>query len=416
MLRRIDLKNWKSFSEASLNIERLTVLIGTNASGKSNALDALEFLARTAHGLELGAAIGGNATINGIRGELEWAAHKNADKFTLNVVVGTEDEKTDYEYSITVAIIEGGAELSGEELTRVKYQGSNPRPLRLFWTDNAEKDAPGITARLYNKKSGSKRPLRRNVSILSQLDLDPDLRQEIKDGINLTIKSLRDVFILDPNPGAMRDFSRLSETLQKDGANLAGVIMALDGDRREKIEKAITELASNIPEKDITRVWCEYVGRHKSDAMLYCEEAWRDDEVFEVDARGMSDGTLRFICVVSTLLLRPQGSTVVIEEIDNGLHPSRALTLLNAISKISESRQIELIITTHNVALLDSLPPSRIRSISVAARSPYSGASTIVSLDDVPLLAGLIAEGEVGKLSKNGRLEEQLKKVMQDGR
>ncbi|WP_256834791.1 AAA family ATPase [Parageobacillus thermoglucosidasius] len=46
MLKEVHYKNWKSFSNATLYIDPLTVLIGTNASGKSNALDSIAFLSR----------------------------------------------------------------------------------------------------------------------------------------------------------------------------------------------------------------------------------------------------------------------------------------------------------------------------------------------------------------------------------
>jgi predicted ATP-dependent endonuclease of OLD family len=41
MLKQLILENWKSFRYAELEIDALTILIGTNASGKSNALDGL---------------------------------------------------------------------------------------------------------------------------------------------------------------------------------------------------------------------------------------------------------------------------------------------------------------------------------------------------------------------------------------
>ena len=49
MIKELSLKNWKSFTEATLYIDPLTVLIGSNASGKSNALDALLFLLSLIH-------------------------------------------------------------------------------------------------------------------------------------------------------------------------------------------------------------------------------------------------------------------------------------------------------------------------------------------------------------------------------
>ena len=43
-----------------------------------------------------------------------------------------------------------------------------------------------------------------------------------------------------------------------------------------------------------------------------------------VDARLLSDGTLRMLAVVTALETVPTGSRIIIEEFDNGLHPSRA--------------------------------------------------------------------------------------------
>lgn len=50
MIKSITFTNWKRFRDATLYIDPLTVLIGANASGKSNALDALFFLQGTASG------------------------------------------------------------------------------------------------------------------------------------------------------------------------------------------------------------------------------------------------------------------------------------------------------------------------------------------------------------------------------
>ena len=39
VLKSVTFQDWKSFREATLHVDELTILIGTNASGKSNALD-----------------------------------------------------------------------------------------------------------------------------------------------------------------------------------------------------------------------------------------------------------------------------------------------------------------------------------------------------------------------------------------
>ena len=57
MITKVNFHNWKSFSDAELFIDPLTFLIGTNASGKSNALDALSFLRDVARGVPIYRAI-----------------------------------------------------------------------------------------------------------------------------------------------------------------------------------------------------------------------------------------------------------------------------------------------------------------------------------------------------------------------
>jgi predicted ATPase len=57
MLKKIILENWKSFRYAELPIDSLTILIGTNASGKSNVVEALEFLQRIVRGEDIEAAL-----------------------------------------------------------------------------------------------------------------------------------------------------------------------------------------------------------------------------------------------------------------------------------------------------------------------------------------------------------------------
>jgi predicted ATPase len=39
MIKKLNVKNWKSFEKATFFVDPLTILIGANASGKSNLLD-----------------------------------------------------------------------------------------------------------------------------------------------------------------------------------------------------------------------------------------------------------------------------------------------------------------------------------------------------------------------------------------
>ncbi|WP_322751176.1 MULTISPECIES: AAA family ATPase, partial [unclassified Frankia] len=59
VLRELRLTAFKSFAGATLPLAPLTVLTGRNSSGKSNALDGIEVLARLAGGEDLADALDG---------------------------------------------------------------------------------------------------------------------------------------------------------------------------------------------------------------------------------------------------------------------------------------------------------------------------------------------------------------------
>jgi AAA15 family ATPase/GTPase len=125
MLKQLILENWKSFRYAELPLDPLTVLIGTNASGKSNVVEALEFLQRIAQGENIEAALAGDKRLPSIRGGVEWAALKPGKEFTLRVVVSGEDEKTDYSYTIKLQT-EPSIWIDEEYITLYEFQDNNP--------------------------------------------------------------------------------------------------------------------------------------------------------------------------------------------------------------------------------------------------------------------------------------------------
>jgi predicted ATPase len=130
MLKKLILENWKSFRYAELDIDPLTILIGTNASGKSNAIDALIFLQQIVQSQSLQTALAGAS----IRGGIGWDARQPETQFTLKVLVGSDDEYTDYLYSLTV-VTSPHARSTSESLVKIKQQmetDKNPDEVLLF--------------------------------------------------------------------------------------------------------------------------------------------------------------------------------------------------------------------------------------------------------------------------------------------
>jgi len=422
MLKQINLKNWKSFKDATLYIDPITILIGTNSSGKSNIIDALDFLSRIPEAKSLESALIGDSHTPGIRGGLEWVVRKPETQFTLEAVISGEDEQVEVDclYSITTEI-EPKIQLINEFIKLLKSNENNGINHSLENTVcrivSISKSPSGEIKKArvkYILPAFNKLFPRHQFLLMNQTRLPFYNSYSLKATIcsyNTTIEVLRKIFIINPIPQNMRNYSPLSQTLEQDGSNLAGVLAALPEPEKEKIEQTLLNYLSQLPEGDLQRVWAEPVGRLGSDAMLYCEEKWgNNQEPLLVDARGMSDGTLRFLAILTALLTRPEGSLIVIEEVDNGLHPSRAGLLLQMLREIGQKRNIDVLVTTHNPALMDELTPDFIPFVMVAYRNQDTGESQLIPLDEIENLPKLMASGSLGKITQQGLLEKSLAK------
>jgi predicted ATPase len=120
----------------------------------------------------------------------------------------------------------------------------------------------------------------------------------------------------------------------------------------------------------------------------------------------MSDGTLRFLAIITALLTVKEQSLLIIEEIDNGLHPSRANKLVSMLWDLGAKRKVDILCTTHNPALLDALGNKMIPFISYVHRNKKSGFSEITLLEDFEMLPKLMASGTIGELMTKGSLEQ----------
>ena len=404
MIKSIKLINWKSYEDSTLYIDPLTILIGMNSSGKSNAIDALIFLSRISSGVGIFQAISGDIAMSALRGGADWVCRENTNQFSLEVLM--EYDNKEYEYSIKVEVGNTKALIVEEKLNQ---RSSNTKTSRLFYTSLRDEKLLNIPTYFWTGKQGKGQnfELNRNTSILFQSKSLQLRKKEIIEITKNLSQILAGIFVLDPIPNHMRDYSQLSEKLKTDGSNIAGVLAALDSEKKKEIENKLTSYLKEIPEKDIEKVWAERIGKFNTDAMLYCKEGWKEDSECIVDARGMSDGTLRFLAIVVAMLTNDTNKLIVVEEVDNGLHPSGAKVLLNMLKELGKERNIDVVITTHNPALLDAAGTTMIPFITIAHRG-NNGQSELTLLEDISELPKLISIGNIGELATNGKIESAL--------
>ena len=102
--------------------------------------------------------------------------------------------------------------------------------------------------------------------------------------------------------------------------------------RKDNSWDTFLSVIKDLPENDIKEI--SFVKTTLNDVILV-EKEENGNSFANVDAARLSDGTLRSIAVLAAVMSEPEYSIVAIEELDNGIHPSRAKNLMNALTKIA---------------------------------------------------------------------------------
>jgi predicted ATPase len=417
MLRSFSFKNFKSFREATLRLAPLTLLIGTNASGKSNAREAIQILSWLSTGRRLDDIFrsmthSADVTIRGRPMDLVYkglAGERPAMSFTLACTL-CEDSMEPLHLEIELRLERDELRVSHESLS----QGQE-KPRKLYWVEHPAK---GLSHDIWIGYDSFKRGTRPQIpgtdqqAVFTQLatparflSKHAESQKRIPEAVELLRTRLGAILFLDPNPSHMRGYSfKADRTLKEDGATLSGVLHHLCKEQGREAE--VLDFIRCLPEQDILGI--DFLEGPRTDVIVTLTESFGGVERVW-DATVLSDGTLRVLAVAAALLSTPEQSLVVIEEIDNGVHPSRARLLLDSIQRVARARKLHVLLTTHNPALLDVLPLNAVPDVLCCYRDPLHGDSRVIQLRDLPSYPQLMAQGPLGGLVTRGVLERMLK-------
>lgn len=399
-LGEIRLEDFKSFRQATLPLAPFTVLIGPNASGKSNAVEALRFLNKLAEGRYLDDIykdLEGDGLLRGRREEL---ARKGQDEFGLGVTVVTPGGRMSWEITV----------FTGEELTvRREMLEHESESVPTFWVDDY-RPPHTLTVRYNNFARGGMKPgfpADDRQAVLVQLGTParfttPKAQEVIPQRVHTLRGALERIFFLEPRPALMRGYAPVerSTVLESTGRNLSAVLY--DVCVRQGHREEVLDFVRTLPEGEIVAV--DFIETERNDVMVRITERFGSQED-RWDAAVLSDGTLRVLAVAAALFSVPEGSLLVVEEVDNGVHPSRAEMLIERMRRVVEERSLRVLLTTHNPALLDALPLDLYSGVVYCYRHKEEGDSRFMRLVDLPEYPALTVQDSLGRLLARRVLE-----------
>lgn len=406
--------NFKSYEEATLSLRPLTLLIGANASGKSNLLEALRLLSWMATGGRLD-QLPRATPDDGIafRGRLADFARTGTSQFGLNVGFWKwlihDFESSLFDFSTRIETHKSAARIQAEQIK------NGARTVPLYELKNPASGVRHDVDIAYdNFRKGGKKPIIPGTDqqlLFTQLRTPASFNSAQSQRLIPSICGalatvLQQVLFLDPDPRRMRAYVHAEDRrLSEDGSTLSGVLFNLC--KTPSVKSHVLDFIRDLPEQDILDIG--FVETPRGEVMVALEESFAGKKRM-VEAPLLSDGTLRVLSVAAAVLSAVPGSLVVIEEIDNGVHPGRAGQLLENIQKIAKQRELKVLLTSHNPAMLDALPEEAVPDVACCYRDPKTGVSKLVRLADLPSYPELIAQGTIGRLMTQGILDRMLKR------
>ncbi|HZH77180.1 MAG TPA: AAA family ATPase [Archangium sp.] len=396
MLTSLRLRNFKSFADAQAPFGPLTLLVGANASGKSNVLDALRLLrGACAEQLPLDLVLAGTAGWTGIRGGIHEAVRTGADAFVLESSwrVGpaqSEQAVRSFEHLIECAVTPYPV-IRRERLLEVGGQV----PLLEAELDEKHGVTTFVTG-LLSDRDGYALADRSALALSAVRFLAGD-----GDSTRGLLQALGGIRLLDVVPSAIRGYvPQKRRELGENGENLSAILWRLCQEPAQKQE--LVDWLSELCAPELADI--EFSLTDEGDVMLRLVES----DGSKVSARSLSDGTLRFLGEIVALRTAPKGSIILLEELGRELHPSRVHLLVEYLESITEERGIQVIATTHSPLVLEALGPKTRDNVVALGHVSGQPGTMMKRVSDLPRFNEVVERRGLAYLFTTNWLEQAL--------
>jgi len=360
-IKKIKISNFKSFKDLEIKLDKFNVLIGANASGKSNFIQIFKFLRDiTNYGLD-------NAI--SMQGGIEYLRNVNvgsSENFSLEVVsdqksvsllrridIEPEPYETIYKFALKFKKRGQGFEIVEDKLTqkcvffqRKNEKGTIPGKEKvgegeiIYSVTNGEINVDLIPKELGVKKENIVLPFLREKKLESKtLLIEHPLHIFYWDIFHLFSDSLS-IYDFDPKlPKKGTPITGKAE-LEEDGSNLAIVLKNIleNKDKKRKFSNLVKELLPFVDNLDVEKF---------ADKSLLFKLREIYTKKHYLPSFLISDGTINITALIIALYFNKKPLTLtIIEEPERNIHPYLISKVIGMMKEVSQKQQI--IVTTHN--------------------------------------------------------------------
>lgn len=415
MITDLEIVNFRSIQSGKVHLEPLTVIVGANSTGKSNLVKALDFISDIAeYGIHDATYKRGGfneilpkqiKTLSGL--EIYFKININLDEpdnwpkeygklkatyelgfeqtrtgkikikreslelksilllsYFLDKKWNEKDKKDQAHFEIPELSLfqESSFKISRVKLNKLNFSTNvnldsehsslllNWLGIKRFFESRKDKKLPDVKEleKTINTLINTVRPGEKNEELpIISLDrvlfgISPHLRKLVSE---LESISRYDLFI---NELRQEQIISNSRQVSVTGDNIPSVVKTFVKEEKDAWER-ITSTMSNIS---------PYFSKVRSESLRAGKEYLLFEEIFKgraIESWEASDGTLRALAILLCLESHREGSTILIEEPEHGLHPWAVKDLMSHIKETISLKDIQVVITTHSQQVLECI-------------------------------------------------------------
>lgn len=337
-INRISIKGFRRLRDVNLKMRPFIVMVGPNGVGKTSVLDALNLLSASASGKL-------KDTLNQFGGMSSILTKSESGRLTFEAEMSCEND-VPLEYLLSLETLHVSYSICQENLLQY-YNGKEKAPFKHFEVIKDKIKFFDNTKKRLSTATWSHDP---SESVLSQVHKMFSKPEEFK----RILSSLTQYHVLDVGPRAP---VRLPQNMRpatlpgSNGEDLVSFLYYLRETDKERFEIIDDSLKAAFPGYE----WMQFPPVAAGMLTL----AWKEKFFHHPQyIHQLSEGTLRFLWLIS-LLLSPGLSTItMIDEPEVSLHPELLKLLVNTMREASARTQ--LIVATHSDRLVRFLDPSEV--------------------------------------------------------
>ncbi|MCA9650134.1 MAG: AAA family ATPase [Myxococcales bacterium] len=372
-LHALRVENFRSLAKVDVPLRALNVLVGANASGKSNLLEVIGFLGDVAR-QDLLPAIDSHGGWDSLL--FRGGSTKRASiRIEVEAQVTRHSSERAHDHYVLLITSRGRARVRREEFKFKRTPGRGRR----------------ITVDGARVEIDDERASKRNRALAKQSAGLATLQKLGPDEGALQVGELADLFesfrVFDPDVQAARLPSPTpsSASLAADASNLAAFLRWLHDEHDETFELLVDDLRAVVP--GLSNIHFEAIGGSAEGVRLTIEESTLRGRTELAHA---SFGTVRALALLAMLHDPNPPRLSCVEEVDHGLHPYALDRIVERLRSASERTQ--LLLATHSPTLVNRLAPEE---LIICERDPDTGASLIPAIDPSEVRS-IAAEDELG--------------------